>query len=80
MKFVCRAHVHPEDFSDSFPTWEMRPSFPDWKMGLEDLRAVSGEKGTSEFLQTGTLREAAEPIDPLIKALQRFKQVRSSNT
>ena len=49
-------------------------------MGLEDLSAVSGEKGTSEFLQTGTLREAAEPIDPLIEALQRFNQVRSSKT
>jgi hypothetical protein len=55
-----------------------RRTFPDWKMGLEDLTTVSGEAGTSEFLQTGTLREAAEPIDPLIEALQRFNHARSS--
>ena len=70
-------HTHVETLHATPVT---RRTFPDWKMGLEDLSAVSGEKGTSEFLQTGTLREAAEPIDPLIKALQRFKQVRSSNT
>jgi hypothetical protein len=55
-----------------------RHTFPDWKMGLEDLTTVSGETGTSEFLQAGTLREAAEPIDTLIEALQRFNHARSS--
>ena len=67
-------HTHVETLHATPIT---RRTFPDWKMGLEDLSTISGEDGTSEFLQTGTLRDAADPIDPLIEALQRFKQVRS---
>lgn len=53
-----------------------RRTFPDWKMGLEDLTVVSGEAGASEFLQTGALLEAAEPMNDLIEILQQFKQDR----
>jgi len=57
-----------------FVTSIARRTFPDWRMGLECARTAAGEEGTSDFLQTGTLRGAVEPFGGLLEALQRFKQ------
>lgn len=64
-------HSHVETV---FATLISRRTFPDWKMGLEDLSVVAGEEGTSEFLQTGTLEGAAEPLGELLDALGQFKR------
>lgn len=70
-------HTHVETL---YATPISRRTFPDWKMGLENLTAIAGEEATSEFLQTGTLEGAAEPMSELIRALDRFKQGRSLKT
>jgi hypothetical protein len=48
-------------------------TFPDWRMGVEDLQSVAAEEGGSSFLQTGTLPPSVEPMAEVLDALQQFK-------
>lgn len=64
-------HTHVETLHS---TQVAERTFPEWKMGLEDLAVVAGEEGVSPFLQTGELPVESDPQNGLLRAIDQFRR------